>query len=78
MGSVCKGSFFMALVGFIKFMYELLAPDEKKNHEGAALYIRKCCDCLCWLCIGKLFDWFNAGAYTYINVTGDSYCTSSI
>ena len=32
MGSVCKGSFFMALVGFIKFLYELLAPDEKTNH----------------------------------------------
>jgi len=33
---------------------------------------------LCCLCIGRLFDWFNAGAYTWINMTGDSYCTSGI
>ena len=26
-GSVAMGSFFLALLGFIKFMYELLAPE---------------------------------------------------
>ena len=78
MGSVAMGSFFMALIGFMKFLYELLAPDSSKEHTGPALYLRKCCDCLCCLCIGKLFDWFNAGAYTWINMTGDSYCASGI
>jgi hypothetical protein len=66
------------LVGLIKFLYTLLAPDEKKEHTGFFLYLRKFCDCLCCLCIGKLFDWFNAGAYTWINVTGDTYCTSGV
>ena len=77
MGSVCCGSFFLALIGFIKLVYTLFAPDADKQHTGAAYYIRKCCDCLCWLCIGKLFDILNAGAYTWINIAGDSYCTSA-
>jgi hypothetical protein len=33
---------------------------------------------MCCLCIGKLFDWFNAGAYAWINVTGDNYCSSGM
>ena len=77
MGSVCKGSFLLALIGFIKLVYTLLAPDPDKQHTGFAYYLRKCCDCLCWLCIGKLFDWINAGAYTIVNVTADPYCTSA-
>ena len=77
-GSVCKGSFLLAVIGFVKFMYALLAPDEKKEQTGFFLYLRKCCDCLCCLCIGKIFDWFNAGAYTWINMTGDTYCSSGL
>jgi len=75
-GSVCAGSFLLALIGFIKLLYTLLAPDPDQNHTGAVYYIRKCCDCLCWFCIGKLFDLLNSGAYTWINMAGDSYCTS--
>ena len=62
----------------IKFIYVLLAPDEKKEHTGFLYYLRKCCDCCCFFCIGKIFDWFNAGAYTWINIAGDSYCSSGI
>lgn len=68
----------MALVGLIKFLYTLLAPDADKEHTGATYYLRKCCDCLCCICIGSLFNWFNAGAYTWINMTGDSYCTAGM
>lgn len=78
LGSVCMGSFILALIGFIKLVYTLLAPDPAKEHTGAALYLKKCCECLCCLCIGKLFDWLNAGAYTWVNMSGDSYCTSAI
>ncbi len=78
MGSVAMGSFFLALIGFIKFMYTMLAPDENTEHTGFFYYLRKCCDCLCCLCIGAIFEWFNAGAYTWINMAGDSYCTSGI
>lgn len=75
MGSVCKGSFFFALVGFIKVMYTLLAPEENKEHTGFAYYLRKACDCLCCICM-KIFEWFTIGAYTWINMAGDPYCTA--
>lgn len=39
--------------------------------------IRKCCNCFCYLCVAYLFNWFNNGAYTYIHLAGDSYCTSA-
>lgn len=26
----------------------------------------------------KLFDWLNTGAYTVVNIVGDSYCTSAL
>ena len=77
MGSVCAGSFLLALIGFIKLVYTLLAPDPDKEHTGCVATYRKCCDCLCCLCIGKLFDWLNTGAYTWINMAGDTYCDSA-
>lgn len=77
MGSVCCGSFFVALIGFIKIMYELLAP-EGTEQSGLLANLKKFCDCLCCLCISFLFNWLNSGAYTWINMAGDSYCTSAI
>ena len=77
MGSVCAGSFLLALIGFIKLVYTLLAPDPKQEHTGCVSCWHKFCDCLCCLCIGKLFDWLNTGAYTWINMAGDSYCHSA-
>lgn len=77
MGSVCVGSFFKALIGFIKFLYEILTPEKSDNDTSLMAKYKKCCDCICCLCL-KLFDWINGGAYTVINITGDSYCTSAL
>jgi hypothetical protein len=77
MGSVCLGSFFMALLGLIKFIYELLTPEQEEGATGCLAGYKKFCDCICCLCTGFLFKWFNSGAYTGVNLTGDSYCTSA-
>jgi hypothetical protein len=77
MGSVCFGAFFKALLGFIKFLYELLTPEEAKDENSWIAKYKKCCDCICCLCM-KLFDWLNGGAYTIVNITGDSYCDSAL
>lgn len=58
-------------------MYTLLAPSEDEEHQGFWKYLRKCCDCLCCLCM-KIFEWFTVGAYTWINMAGDSYCTAGL
>ena len=78
MGSVGAGSFLLALIGFIKLIYTLLAPNPLKQHTGPAALCQKFCACICCLCVGKLFDWLNTGAYTWINMAGDSYCTSAL
>jgi hypothetical protein len=39
---------------------------------------KKFCDCLCCLCVSYLFNCFNSGAYTTINLTGDNYCKSAL
>ena len=76
-GSVCLGSFFMALLGIIKFIYELITPEQKEGETGLLATYKKCCDCICCLCTSFLFKWFNSGAYTVTNIVGDSYCTAA-
>ena len=75
-GSVALGSFFMALFAFIKFMYELLVPEEAEE-DGCMSKFKKFCDCCCFLCVTYLFNCFNSGAYTFIHLAGESYCTSA-
>ncbi len=70
-----KGSFFIALIGIIKLIYDLLAPEKKDGMSGPVALLRGCCDVVCCLCM-RLFEWFNAGAFTLVNYTGKSYCTS--
>lgn len=74
-GSVCMGSFFLALFGFSKFLYELLAPEEQK--DGCQLFYKKCCDCCCFFCVNYIFQCFNSGAYTLVHLSGDGYCPSA-
>lgn len=77
MGSVAMGSFFMAVLGFIKFLYELLKTEEQPNPDSCMYYWSKFCNCCCFLCVTYLFNWFNSGAYTFIHISGDSYCSSA-
>jgi hypothetical protein len=76
MGSVAMGSFLMALFGLLRFLYELLSPS-KTESEGCIRSWKKFCDCCCYLCVSFVFDWFNAGAYTYIHLYGEGYCPSA-
>lgn len=76
-GSVVLGAFFMALLGLIKFIYELVTPEQKEGEKGLLASYKKCCDCICCLCTSYLFKWFNNGAYSVINLKGDSYCTAA-
>lgn len=39
---------------------------------------RKVWDCCCYLCVNWLFNCVNSGAYTFIHLSGDPYCTSAL
>lgn len=76
-GSVAFASFIMALVGFIKFMFELLVPE--KAEEGTCKNnCKRFCDCCCFICATYLFKCINSGAFTYIHLASDSYCNSAL
>jgi hypothetical protein len=67
----------MALIGFTKFIYEVLTP-EKEETEGCLTSWKKFCNCCCFLCVKWLFDCLNNGAYTFIHLSSDSYCSSAV
>lgn len=67
----------IAFIGFLKFIYEVLTP-EKADEEGCLKSWKKFCDCCCILCVKWLFDCLNNGAYTFIHLSGDSYCSSAV
>ena len=49
-----------------------------KDEESCLGSYKKCCDVVCCLCVSYLFQWFNSGAFTVVNLMGDSYCTSAM
>jgi len=76
-GSVCFGSFMIALFGFLKFLNELLSPKEEDSQDGCMRTVNKIWNCCCCLCVNWIFNWVNSGAYTFIHLSGDNYCTSA-
>ena len=78
LGSVCMGSFLMALFGFFKFLNEMLAPKEEESQQGIMRTCRKIWDCCCFICVNWLFNCVNSGAYTFIHLSGDPYCSSAL
>jgi len=71
------GSFLMALFGFFKFLNEMLAPKEEES-QGMMKTCRKIWDCCCFVCVNWLFNCVNSGAYTFIHLSGDAYCSSAL
>lgn len=67
----------MALLGLLKFLYEIITPEQKEGETGILATYKKFCDCICCLCANHLFKWFNNGAYTVVHLEGDSYCTAA-
>lgn len=79
MGSVAMGSFLNALFGLVKFLYCSLVSDKSyRLRVSWADNARSIIDGLCCCCINYVFNCLNSGTYSYINLYGRQYCTSSI
>ena len=76
MGSVCIGSFLVALFGLLKIIYNLITPDTSVK-SGLLYNIKRCCDCCFCFCLTTVFEWLNGNAYTWIHLTSNSYCSSA-
>lgn len=77
-GSLCIGSFIIALIRFIKIVFYYIAKKmESASGENAVIKCAVKC-ALCILnCIEKICDYMNESAYAYMAVTGKSFFPSA-
>jgi len=77
-GSLAFGSFIIALIQFIKFIFLYMAQKaETMSGENTMVKcIVKIGGCLIQ-CIEKICDYINKAAYSYMAVSGDGFCTSA-
>jgi choline transporter-like protein 2/4/5 len=77
-GSICIGSFIIAVIRFIKIVFYYLAKKAEKASGDNALIscVVKCALCLL-NCIEKICDYLNESAFCYIAVSGESFFPSA-
>lgn len=77
-GSIAMGSFIIALIRFIRFVFYTMAKkaEQLSGDNGAVKCLVKCADCILG-CIEKICDYLNEAAYCYMAVTGDSFLMSA-
>lgn len=77
-GSLAIGSFIIAVIQFIRFIFEYVSEQAVKasGDNGAVKLIACIGDCIL-RCIEKIGDYINRAAYSYMAVTGDNFCTSA-
>lgn len=77
-GSICMGSFIIALIRFIKYCFYYIAKKmEKASGENPVIKCAVKCALCCLNCIEKICDYLNEAAFCYMAVTGDSFCLSA-
>ena len=81
LGSILFGSFLIAVVWFIRIVFEYIAAKLKSDGEDplaqAAQCIANCVRC-CLACCNKFIKYINETAYCQIALTGQNFCTSAI
>lgn len=77
-GSLAIGSFIIAVIQFIRLVFEYFAEQARKaSGDNAAVKIIICIgDCIL-RCIEGIVDYISKNAYAYMAVTGDNFCTSA-
>ena len=77
-GSLAFGSFIIALIQFIRYVFMYFAEQAKRasGDNCAVRVVVGCADCLL-RCLEKICDYINKSAYAYMAVSGDSFCSSA-
>lgn len=78
MGSLAVGSFIIAIVQLIRFIFLYIAKTAAKAGGGNRItkFILACGMC-CLKCIEKVCDYINTAAYSYMAISGDNFCMSA-
>eukprot|EP00768_Dysnectes_brevis_P007244 gnl/Dysnectes_brevis/604_a668_5822.p1 GENE.gnl/Dysnectes_brevis/604_a668_5822~~gnl/Dysnectes_brevis/604_a668_5822.p1 ORF type:complete len:689 (+),score=172.19 gnl/Dysnectes_brevis/604_a668_5822:61-2127(+) len=77
MGSIAIGSFIIALIVWIRIVFEFVQSRlKKKNGESMAKFLVNCIRC-CLKCIEKILKYLNRNVFILIAIRGDNYCRST-
>ena len=78
-GSLAFGSFIIAVIQFIRVVFMFLAEQaQRASGENAAVkIIVKCGECLL-KCFEEICDYINKCAYSYMAISGESFCSSAL
>lgn len=78
MGSLAFGSFIIAVIQFIKYVFYYLAKKlEKQSGDNAAVKAFVACATCILNCIERICDYLNESAFCYMAVTGDHFLSSA-
>ena len=77
-GSIAFGSFILAVVQFIRFVFLYVAKQAAKagGDNQAVKIIIAIGDCVL-RCVEKVCDYLNTAAFAYMAISGDSFCSSA-
>ena len=77
LGSLAFGALLVAVVQFVRVLFEWFDQQSKKLTEGneAAKLVVKCTRCCLW-CLEKCLRFITGYAYIFIALNGDAFCTA--
>lgn len=77
-GSIAFGSFIIAVIQFVRFIFLYVAKQAAKasGDNAAVKMLIACGDCIL-RCIEKICDYLNTAAFAYMAISGDSFCGSA-
>lgn len=77
-GSIAFGSFIVSFVQIIRFFFLKLAESAAAaSGENPVIRCAICVGNCCLSCIERVCDYITSGAYSYMAVSGDGFCSSA-
>ena len=78
-GSLAFGSFILALVQFIQFIFEIFNRQLEASGAGTNCCVEYLVNCIrcCLECIKRVVEFINKNAFILISITGRNFCSSA-
>ncbi|RXG67089.1 Choline transporter-like protein 2 [Armadillidium vulgare] len=77
LGTIAFGSLIIAIVRFIRLIFEYIDHKIKKYADNFIVKMISCCFRCCLWCLEKFLKFINRNAYIYSAIYGTNFCTSA-
>ncbi|KAB7504065.1 Choline transporter-like protein 2 [Armadillidium nasatum] len=77
LGTIAFGSLIIAIVRFIRLIFEYIDHKIKKYADNFVVKMISCCFRCCLWCLEKFLKFINRNAYIYSAIYGTNFCTSA-